>query len=107
MKAYERIKKIDAVIITIAILVFLGSAVVKADTINATKTSYRGMKVIELDYDNNIVTVEDANGFIFEFFGCEDYFLNDIIICIIDNKGTKIILDDEIIDTVFSGFSLE
>ena len=107
MKAYERIKKIDTVIITIAILVFLGSAVVKADTINATKISYRGMKVIELDYDNDIVTVEDANGFTFKFFGCEDYFLNDIVICVINNKGTKTILDDEIIDTVFSGFSLE
>ncbi len=107
MKAYERIKKIDAVIITIAILIFLGSTITKADTINTARISGRGMKVIELDYDNDIVTVEDVNGFTFEFFGCEDYFLNDIVICIIDNKGTKTIFDDEIIDTVFSGFSLE
>ena len=103
MKALERMTKINVALL-IALFITIGA---KADTIDKKNICNKCMVITNLDYQTDIVTCETSTGFIFEFYGCEDYFINDIIICTMDNKGTKEIFDDEIIDTSFSGFCLE
>lgn len=62
------------------------------------------MQVINLDYKNDIVTVETATGFTYEFYGCEDYYINDLVSMVMFNNGTDNITDDIIISTRYSGF---
>ena len=66
------------------------------------------MIITNTSYDENIVTCETSTGFIYSFYGIEDYFVGDIIICTMDDNGTpKSIIDDKIIDTKYSGFSMD
>ena len=60
--------------------------------------------VTEVDRKNDIVTIEDFNGNIWEFEGCEDWEENDICSCIMNNKGTENIKDDEIVKVKYSGY---
>ena len=53
--------------------------------------------VTEVDRDKDLVTVEDNNGFIWQFGGADDWEEGDLCNCLMDNKGTKKIFDDEII----------
>lgn len=55
--------------------------------------------VTEVDRDKDLVTVEDNNGFIWQFGGADDWEEGDLCNCLMDNKGTKKIFDDEIIMT--------
>lgn len=55
--------------------------------------------VTGVDRDKDLVTVEDNNGFIWQFEGTDDWEEGDLCNCLMDNKGTKKIFDDEIIMT--------
>lgn len=59
--------------------------------------------VTNLDYERDIVTVETCEGFLFDFYGCEDWSIGDFASVIFDSKGTPSILDDEIIMVKYSG----
>ena len=58
-------------------------------------------QVVELDQTNNIVTIKDKQGFLWSFVSCDDWQLNDCCVCIMDNKGTHQIFDDEIISVKY------
>lgn len=62
------------------------------------------MQVIDLDYKNDIVTVENATGFTYQFYGCEDYYVDDLVSMVMFNNGTDIITDDIIISARYSGY---
>lgn len=49
------------------------------------------------------VTVQDFNGNLWQFNGCEDYEIDDLVACIVDGKGTAEIKDDVIISARYSG----
>lgn len=60
--------------------------------------------VISVDDSADIVTIEDCNGNIWEFFGAEDWMVGDICACIMyDNKTSSTIYDDEIYSTRYNG----
>ena len=103
MKALERMRKINVALVIVLLLIVS----VKADASTNNTIYTKCMKVTSLNYEEDIVTCETSTGYVFEFYGCEDYFINDLILCTMDNKGTKEIFDDEIIDTCFSGFCLD
>lgn len=65
----------------------------------------KSMMVCDIDMNNSIITVVDAQGYEFEFSDdCpEDYTLNDFIACTMDNMGTTTILDDALINAYYSG----
>ena len=54
-------------------------------------------KVVEVNYDDDTVTVETFTGFLFSFEGCEDWAEGDCASLIMDDHGTEKIFDDEII----------
>lgn len=59
--------------------------------------------ITALDYEQDIVTVETCEGFLFSFYGCEDWAIGDFASVIFDDMGTESILDDEIIIVKYSG----
>ena len=63
--------------------------------------------VVNVDYDNDIVTVEDFNGFLWEFEGCEDWYEGDCCSMVMDNMGTDLIFDDVILNTHYNAWILE
>ena len=63
-------------------------------------------RVVELNYDEDIVTVETFNGFLFSFYGCEDYCEGDGVALIMDDNGTEKVYDDCIIMVQYCGWEL-
>ena len=60
--------------------------------------------VISVDDSADIVTIEDYNGNIWEFFGAEDWMVGDICTCIMYNNQTfSTSYDDEICNTKYNG----
>ena len=63
-------------------------------------------KVVEVNYDEDVVTVETFTGFLFSFEGCEDWAEGDCASLIMDDNGTEKILDDVIVMAQYSGWML-
>jgi hypothetical protein len=63
-------------------------------------------KVVEVNYDDDIVTVETFTGFLFSFEGCEDWMEEDCASLIMDDNGTESILDDKIIMAQYGAWTL-
>lgn len=57
--------------------------------------------VTEVNKDKDLVTVEDNNGFIWQFKGVDDWEESDLCNCLMNSKGTEKIFDDEIIMTKY------
>lgn len=91
-------KAIIATIITIIIIVLCGIATAELYPETA--------RVVELNYDEDIITVETFNGFLFSFYGCEDYCVGDGVALIMEDSGTEQIFDDEIIMVQYCGWEL-
>lgn len=59
--------------------------------------------VIKINTTNDIVVVEDFNGNVWEFYGCEDWKVGDICAMIMDDCGTVEIYDDKIVTVKYCG----
>ena len=57
--------------------------------------------VTHLNNVTDIVTIQDSNGFCWEFEGCEDWQVGDHCACVMNDKGTQQIFDDEIISVKY------
>ena len=60
--------------------------------------------VSEVNYEENLVSVEDFNGNIWQFSEIEDWSVGDICSLIMDSKKTEEIEDDEILSVRYSGY---
>ena len=66
----------------------------------------RAMEIVEVDKARDMAVCVDAVGMEWEFTEPEDLEVGDLVICIMYDKGTKeTILDDEIVDVVWSGYT--
>lgn len=63
-------------------------------------------KVVEVNYDDDTVTVETFTGFLFAFEGCEDWAEGDCASLIMDDNGTEKIFDDEIVMAQYCAWTL-
>ena len=59
-------------------------------------------KVVSLDYTTDKVTVQQSNGTMWSFTGCDDWELNDNCNLIMNDNGTPEIYDDIIVDCKYS-----
>ena len=76
-------------------------------TLTATAEIYpETAKVVEVDYDTDTVTVETFTGFLFTFYGCEDWMVGDCASLIMEDNGTELVYDDEIIMAQYGGWEL-
>ena len=65
------------------------------------------MVVTDVDYATDIVTIETATGFTYQFEGTEDYTEGDLVSCIMYNSKTTNITDDVILSVRYSGFYMD
>lgn len=62
-------------------------------------------KVTDVNRTNDIVTVETATGYQYQFTGCEDWCEGDFITAIMWKNGTNNITDDALVTWQYSGWS--
>lgn len=88
------------------LVVGLSSAYEKEESLeNKINNTYATTGLVtKVDFKNDVVTVEDYNGFIWQFSGCEDWLVDDICTMTMDSNGTAEILDDEIVSCRYSGY---
>lgn len=72
------------------------------------ETTYpRLMEIVEIDRKADVAICLDATGNEWEFSEPEDLFVGDLVICTMNNKGTVRIYDDEIVDVLWSGYTVD
>ena len=59
--------------------------------------------VTEVNRNNDLVTIATCAGYEYQFEGCEDYEVNDLVSCIMCNNHTEDITDDVIIAQRYCG----
>lgn len=91
------------VIVLVAALVFGLCGVLMNQLLNPADTYALTTKVVELDHENDVVVCEDFNGNLWEFYGCEDWQIDDIASLLMDGNGTPTIYDDEIMSARYNG----
>ena len=57
--------------------------------------------VVELDRDADVVTCEDYNGNLWEFYGCEDWEIGDHCNLVMFDCGTAEVADDVIVRATY------
>lgn len=62
--------------------------------------------VVELDRENDVVTVEDSTGNHWEFYGVEDWQIGDCASLLMWDNGTESIFDDEIYKAKYDAWTL-
>lgn len=93
-------------VIFFGIATFIGDGMKFVDLVPYVETRPETLEIIELDYNNDTVILSDANGYRYFMEGIEDWHKGDLVSCIMDTKFTDIILDDEIMEARFSGYSV-
>ena len=64
--------------------------------------------VMALDYDTDVVTVVDGADLVWQFTGCEDYCVGDLVEILMQKAGDpENIFDDVIYSTCYAGFYAE
>lgn len=73
------------------------------------QSSYRvaTLEIKMFDAENDIVILEDANGFQYHFEGIEDWHIGDLVSCLMYTQDTPNVYDDEIVQKRYSGFNVE
>ena len=76
-----------------------------AETASSVRSSVYPLttKVVMVDYPTDVVWCKDFNGNIWEFYGCEDWAIGDIASLLMNDNGTEIIYDDEIMSARYQG----
>ena len=90
----------NLVAIALILILILTTAAASADLYPETA------KVVEVNYDEDTVTVETFMGFLFVFEGCEDWCEGDCVSMIMEDKGTMEVEDDEILMAQYSAWEL-
>ena len=102
---------ITVILLSIIFVVGLTSYLASTDLLRSTKTTTKveetvyalTTKVVMIDYSTDIVWCKDYKGNIWEFYGCEDWAIDDIASLLMNDKGTEKIEDDEIIGARYNG----
>ncbi len=103
MKTFAKIFTLIAVIVAVAFAVNAKTAKTEIPAENLYPLS---AVVVSLDEENDIVAVEDCVGFVWEFTGIEDWSVGDGCSMIMNNNGTNVIFDDEIVVVHYERFDL-
>jgi len=62
-------------------------------------------RIIDLDRESDIVTIQMANGHIYQYYGCSDYEIGDYVSAILNIHSKYDPSDDEIVKVHYSGYS--
>ena len=61
----------------------------------------------DADSRENVITLECGNGNMFQFTDSTDadWDTYDLVSCVMDNKGTPVVHDDEVVTTMYAGYT--
>lgn len=96
-------KKTAFILALVAFIISLISPLVVSQ-IKLNNTYPMTAVVVKVSRPNDTVTIRDFNGNLWQFKGAEDWEVNDIASCIMDNKSTDRISDDEVISVRYDGY---
>lgn len=97
---------VECIITVVVIVVFtLVAGYAVGDTIYDSRT-YPATMIVQ-SIENDVVTIEDSEGFLWQFIGAEDWNVGDICSVMMYDNGTPEILDDEIVKNYNSGFNIK
>lgn len=93
-----------ALIIVFILCCCIGSYLI----IQNQKSHYYALTTVvqTIDSENDIVVIKDSKGNTWNFSGVENWKVNDVCSCLMDNKGTGPIYDDTIVSISYGGFLL-
>ena len=97
-------KKIVAIILGVSIIGTIGCGNATEAKKTTGETYPKTAVIVELCEEDDLVIAEDANGQNWCFSGIEDWCIGDLASMIMDDMGTEIIYDDEIVDAYYSGY---
>lgn len=63
-------------------------------------------QVVEIDKTADVVTCEDSNGNLWDFYGVEDWQKGDCVSLLMNTNGTENIYDDTICGTTYGTWDL-
>ena len=89
-------KKLIAITLTLIALCGVASAELYPET----------ARIFDLNYEEDLVTVETFNGQLFIFEGCEDYTIGDCVSLIMEDNGTESVYDDAVVKAEYSAWTL-
>lgn len=89
---------VRVMMVVLVLMLWLSSVQGKAETYALTTV------VVSLDYDTDTVEVEDFNGNVWAFDGCEDWQLMDVCALSMDDNNTATIYDDVILSARYNGW---
>lgn len=85
-----------------ALGILAGVRPVNADVIIPVSEIYaRAFAVIGVAYGDdgiNLITMQDCNGEVFEYWDDEPLYVGDIVSCVMYDNGTAIVADDIVLD---------
>lgn len=92
--------------ICVALAVTIANAVLLFAFPKVEKKNIYGMTAVvtNVSQATDTVTIEDFNGNLWQFKGIEDWEVDDIASCVMDNQGTAEIKDDVIISARYGGY---
>ena len=91
------------VVVLVLAFVLIGIACINFREIDIDNLYPKTAKVYAIDRDSDIVTVIDSVGFLWEFYGVEDWEIGDLVSLLMFDNGTESIFDDEIIKAYYCG----
>lgn len=63
---------------------------------------YRFGNIVDLEWDSDCVTADDGMGNLWEFYGCDYFYFDDLIIMLIDDNETKYYIYDDVVVNAYS-----
>lgn len=98
-------KKFLALILCVVYVLAVLTVSVEAKKTPAPKGYYPTTAVVvKVNRKTDTVTVKDAVGRMWEFYGCEDWQVGDVASLLMYDRGTKRVKDDKIVMAHYSGF---
>lgn len=96
----------NSIAFIIAVLAFIVALISPLVISQLTKKTTYSMTtiVVGVSRPTDTVTVRDYNGNLWQFKGAEDWIVNDVCSCVMDNKSTEQVKDDEIISVHYDGY---
>lgn len=99
-------KKTIAIIAAVFALALVTCSTAQAGSLENTLNGFypQTFIVVQVEPEDNLVTIETATGFQYDFFGVEEWSEGDLCACIMYDRGTAKITDDLIVSVRYSGY---
>ena len=97
------VKKILAIILAAANIFVPVKGTTETQLVDTTHYYPATMYVADIVEEEDLVVLQDSEGFQWEFYGVEDWFVGDLASVLMYDNGTTEIYDDQIMKVRYAG----